>query len=117
MEAQEILKQNYHEYLRIATELPTQMRTCGVFEVGVPIRDHALTFSHQGTLRVDGSEPLSLTSVEDILYACFPRNVAGFGYQSRPQNLQQVVPEHLMILRGAIRDAQKSLDDFVFYKK
>ncbi|MBU4241877.1 MAG: hypothetical protein KKA65_05685 [Nanoarchaeota archaeon] len=117
MEAQEMLKHNYHEYLRIATDLPTQMRECGVFEVRTSIGGHDLKFSHEGTIQVDETEQLALTSVDSILYACFPRDKTEFGYQAKPQNLQQVVPEHMRILRGAISEAQKSLDDFVFYKR
>lgn len=116
MRVQAELRSNYHEYLQIANELPNQMRECGVFEVQLPIMRHNLTFSHEGTIRVDNSEPLALNSVDRILYACFAKDESGLGYQSKPKNLQQVVPEHMKILRLAISEARKSLEDFAFYK-
>jgi|APSaa5957512622_1039677.scaffolds.fasta_scaffold453962_1 hypothetical protein len=59
---------------------------------------------------------IPINSVDSILYACFPeKNYTG--YATKPLNLQQVVPEHMQILRVAISQAQKSLDDFVFCKE
>lgn len=123
MESQELLKYNYHEYLRIAKELPSQMREYGVFELKVNRCGLDLKFSHDGTIRVNDRQPIPVTSVDALLLACFPQEKVGSGfsdfrgYHSRPQDLKQVVPIHMMDLHGAISDAQARLDGFMFYKK
>jgi hypothetical protein len=124
MEEQEMLRNSYHKYMEMARNLPGEMENCGVFEQSVTMmtghqRCLQLTFSHEGTVKINKrKKPIPITSIEKLLYTCFPEREfgCGMGYKIEPKNLQEVAPLHVCLLRIALEKAEKSLEEFAYYR-
>jgi len=115
----DMVKNNYHAYLSRAERVPQMMRECGLFSTKVRISgtdikngvvDRFLTFYQRGTISVDESEEISITSLDKLLERTF-------AYTRMPTSLDQVPGIAMKTLNDALFEVERECESLASYRK